>query len=55
MNFIVKPYDTIDEAIELFARHNATAAAEREYTEDELTRLTVQKIRRQMEAPRRNG
>lgn len=55
MNFIVQQYDPIDEAIELFARHNATPPAQRDNTEEELTQLAVQKIRRHMDESRQDG
>lgn len=50
MNFWVRPYDPIDEAIELFAKFNQTAPEEREYSEQELTQLVVHKVRQHDQA-----
>jgi hypothetical protein len=45
MNFIVKPYDPLEEALQLFEQHNQTPANEREHTEEELISLVVHKVK----------
>lgn len=45
MNFIVKPYDPLEEAMQLFAEFNETPEGEREYSEQELTSLIVNKVK----------
>lgn len=45
MNFFIKPYDPIDEAIQLFDDFNNTLPGEREYTEAQLTQLIVHRIK----------
>ena len=45
MNFIVTPYDPLEEAMQLFAEFNQTPEAEREYTEQELTSLIINKVK----------
>lgn len=45
MNFIVKEYDPIEEAIRQFDEFNQTPEAEREHSEAELTQLVVHKIK----------
>jgi hypothetical protein len=45
MNFIVKPYDPLEEAMQLFREFNATPAAERQQTEEELIQLAVHKVK----------
>ena len=46
MNFIVKTYDPIEEAIAVFARFNQTPSEQREYSEHELIALAVHNIRK---------
>lgn len=48
MNFVIKPYDPIEEAIQLFCEYNQTPADEREHTEQELTQLVVHRIKREL-------
>lgn len=48
-NFIIKPYDPIDEGIDLFRRFNEQPE-ERQHTEDELTKLVVHRIRQHVAA-----
>lgn len=43
--FIIKQYDPIDEAIQLFHRYNSNPE-ERQHTEAELTQLVVTRINR---------
>lgn len=43
--FIIKKYDPIDEAIQLFHRYNSKPE-ERQHTEAELTQLVVHRINR---------
>ena len=45
MNFIVKPYDPLEEAMQLFQEFNRMPAHEREHTEEELTSLIVHKVK----------
>lgn len=45
MNFSVQLYDPIAEALELFTRFNRETDAERELSEDELTRLIVHRVK----------
>jgi hypothetical protein len=45
MNFIVKPYDPIDEAIELLQKFNTTPATQQQYSEDELLALISHRVR----------
>lgn len=45
MNFIVRPYDPLEEAIQLFTEFNQTPVTEREQTEDELVSLVVSKVK----------
>lgn len=44
MNFTVKPYDPIDEAIQSFVKFNDDPQNS-DHTEDELVRLAVHKIK----------
>jgi len=44
-NFLIKPYDAIEEVIRMFADHNSTPPDEREYTESQLTQLAVNRIK----------
>jgi hypothetical protein len=45
MNFIVKPYDPLEEAMQLFLEFNATPPAQRQQTEEELIQLAVHKVK----------
>ena len=45
MNFIVKPYDPIEEAMQLFLEFNNTPTAERDQTEEELIQLAVHRVK----------
>lgn len=44
LNFIIKPYDPIDEAMQLFRTFN-DRPEEREHTESQLTQLIVHRIK----------
>ncbi len=44
MNFIVAKYDPLDEAVQLFSEHNQTHPDNREYSEEELTKLIVHRV-----------
>jgi hypothetical protein len=44
MNFIVTQYDPLDEAVQLFSEHNQAPPEDREYSEDELTKLIVHRV-----------
>ena len=44
MNFIIKPYDPLDEAIQLFKEFNENVE-ERQWTETELTNLIVHRVK----------
>ena len=45
MNFVIKAYDPIEEAIALFDEFNRTPAEQREHSEDQLTQLVVHRIK----------
>jgi hypothetical protein len=45
MNFIIKPYDPLEEAMQLFQEFNATPAEQREHTEEELIKLAVHRVK----------
>lgn len=45
MNFIVKPYDPLEEAMELLRKFNGTPAAKQQYSEDELLSLICHRVR----------
>lgn len=45
MNFIVKEYDPIEDALQRFLKFNATPVAEREISEDDLISLVVHRVK----------
>ncbi|MDP3999884.1 MAG: hypothetical protein Q8Q11_00385 [bacterium] len=45
MNFIVKEYDPIEDALQRFLKFNATPAHEREISEDDLISLVVHRVK----------
>ncbi|MEX2209744.1 MAG: hypothetical protein WD603_02085 [Patescibacteria group bacterium] len=47
MNFYVKQYDPIEDAIEQLRRFNETPANEREHTEEELIGLLAHQVRQE--------
>ncbi len=49
-SFIIKPYDPIDEAIQLFQDFNQKPE-DRQHTEAELTQLVVYRIKRYYQEP----
>lgn len=44
MNFVVKPYDPIEEALQQFVQHNQDPTSS-DHTEEELIQLAVHKIK----------
>lgn len=45
MNFLVKPYDPFDEALERFRKFNATPPHLRDVTEKDLIRSSVHRVK----------